>query len=99
MKALAVMLLGLAATVSAFGTDASDRPAGVDARNWIAISPTVGFVVIIDKGGAPMVVPPGRGAGGAALVPPLNGYFMAKTAAGWQRLVVVEPVKGPGVAG
>ena len=33
------------------------------------------------------------------LRPPVGGYFMVKGADGWTRLVVVEPVKGPGDAG
>ncbi len=33
------------------------------------------------------------------LRPPVGGYFMVKGAGGWTRLVVVEPVKGPGDAG
>ncbi len=33
------------------------------------------------------------------LRPPVGGYFMIKGAGGWTRLVVVEPVKGPGDAG
>lgn len=33
------------------------------------------------------------------LRPPVGGYFMVKGAGGWTRLIVVEPVKGPGDAG
>lgn len=33
------------------------------------------------------------------LRPPVGGYFMVKSAGGWTRLIVVEPVKGPGDAG
>lgn len=33
------------------------------------------------------------------LRPPVGGYFMVKRADGWSRLIVVEPVKGPGDAG
>jgi hypothetical protein len=94
MKTLAVMLLVLV-SVAAFGADAPDRPAGVEATNGIAISPTMGFVVIAAKPEPPVV----RRGAGALLVPPLAGYFMAKTAAGWQRLIVVEPLKGPGATG
>lgn len=33
------------------------------------------------------------------LRPPVGGYFMVKRGDGWSRLIVVEPVKGPGDAG
>jgi hypothetical protein len=33
------------------------------------------------------------------LEPAASGYFVAKTATGWRRLVVIEPIKGPGTAG
>lgn len=33
------------------------------------------------------------------LRPPVGGYFMVKGAGGWTRLIVIEPVKGPGDAG
>jgi hypothetical protein len=37
--------------------------------------------------------------GGAALIAPVNGYLMVKRGSVWQRLVVVDPLKGPGSAG
>jgi hypothetical protein len=37
--------------------------------------------------------------GGAALIAPVNGYLMVKRGSVWQRLIVIEPVKGPGSAG
>ncbi len=33
------------------------------------------------------------------LKPPVGGYFMVKGAGGWTRLVVFEPLKGPGEIG
>jgi hypothetical protein len=33
------------------------------------------------------------------LTPAASGYFMARSAIGWQRLKIVEPLKGPGAAG
>jgi hypothetical protein len=36
---------------------------------------------------------------GAALVPPISGYLMMKRGNTWQRIILVEPVKGPGPAG
>ena len=41
-----------------------------------------------------------RGAsGGAALTAPVSGYLMVKRGSVWQRLVVIDPIKGPGSAG
>jgi hypothetical protein len=37
--------------------------------------------------------------GGAILIPPISGYLMVKRGHQWQRVILVEPVKGPGVAG
>jgi hypothetical protein len=37
--------------------------------------------------------------GGAALIAPVNGYLMVKRGSVWQRLVVIDPIKGPGSAG
>ena len=39
------------------------------------------------------------GSGGAALLAPISGYLMVKRGSTWQRLVVIDPVKGPGAAG
>jgi hypothetical protein len=36
---------------------------------------------------------------GALLTPPVEGYFMVKRGNAWLRLLVVEPIKGPGSAG
>jgi len=36
---------------------------------------------------------------GAALIPPIPGYLMVKRGNAWQRIILVEPVKGPGPAG
>jgi len=37
--------------------------------------------------------------GGAALTAPISGYLMVKRGSLWQRLVVIDPIKGPGSAG
>jgi hypothetical protein len=39
------------------------------------------------------------GSGGAALTAPISGYLMVKRGSLWQRLVVIDPIKGPGSAG
>jgi hypothetical protein len=33
------------------------------------------------------------------LTPPAEGYFMAYTGNGWQRLTIKDPLKGPGSSG
>jgi len=71
-----------------------DRPPGVAKEAWIPINERVGFVVVpLAKG--PTVVP--RDA--LLLVPPVSGYFMLKSAAGWSRIVIVDPLHGPATAG
>jgi hypothetical protein len=79
----------------AVGASSGDRPAGVDARNWIPVSDKMAFVVTTPNNY------PGGGAGKQVLLltPPAEGYFMVRTGNGWQRLVIVEPVKGPGATG
>jgi hypothetical protein len=39
------------------------------------------------------------GVGGAVLIPPISGYLMMRRGNLWQRVILVEPVKGPGAAG
>jgi hypothetical protein len=88
--ALASLLVGYAALTA----ESSDRPANVDAANWIQVSDTVGFVVIPDKTSGTLIA-----SSALLLEPAASGYFMAKTATGWRRLVVIEPIKGPGTSG
>lgn len=93
--AVSVVVLGsMFAGYFALAAERSDRPANVDVANWIQVTDTVGFVVIPEKKSGPRVA-----SGGLLLEPAASGYFMAKTASGWRRLVVVEPIKGPGTAG
>jgi hypothetical protein len=90
----AVLITGIAAHL-ALGAEATDRPPGVEAKHWIPAGDTLGFVVVPNEG-LTKGLPPG---GGGHLVPAAEGYFMAKTAAGWRRLVVIDPIKGRGTAG
>jgi hypothetical protein len=69
------------------------RLGGSVMRNY-QVSDTVGFVVIPEKTSATVIA-----SSALLLEPAASGYFMAKTATGWRRLVVVEPIKGPGTAG
>lgn len=75
--------------------DVPDRPAGVIAANWVPVSERLGIVLV--RSDAPPSVKPGGQP--LLLTPPVGGYFMVKNAAGWIRLVIVEPTKGPGDVG
>jgi hypothetical protein len=111
----AVALLATLAAVIAVGADApSSRPPGVSAQEWTPISDTLGVVLDralpaagetagpapADRGAPARTSPIGGGSmGGAVLIPPVSGYLMIKRGNLWQRVILVEPVKGPGVAG
>jgi hypothetical protein len=94
MKAITATLLILASALTihcALGASTPDRPAGVDAQNWIPVSDKIGFVVttpriyplpVMDK--QPLLLPP-----------PAEGYFMVRTGNGWQRIIIQDPLKGP----
>ena len=98
MKALtmfaAMLMAGIVAHL-ALGADAADRPPGVEAKHWVPAGDRLGFVIVPEEGPR-KALPPG---GGGHLIPAAEGYFMAKTAAGWRRLVVIDPIKGRGAAG
>lgn len=117
---IAALLLSL--SYVSLSADPPDRPAGVAAENWVAVSDRLGIVlveptglsglgdrlemVLVDPGGRTSRLPRDPGpivqlAPSQALLlkPPVGGYFMVKGANGWTRLVVFEPVKGPGDAG
>ena len=100
--------IAVIATISYVATsaDAPDRPAGVSAKEWVSISASLGIVLVpgeaptvgrVDPVTKTMQLPPG----GMPLLlkPPVGGYFMVKGAGGWNRLVVIEPVKGPADVG
>jgi hypothetical protein len=102
-----------AAAVSyiAISASAADRPTGVAARDWVAVTDSLGIVLVpsevtpqtaaVSPDGKSNLAPPGVpfSAGALLLKPPVGGYFMVRGAAGWTRLVVMEPMKGPGDAG
>jgi hypothetical protein len=106
-----VVVLLLSLSYASLSADAPNRPAGVAAENWIPVSDRLGIVLV--HGQAPTVgrsEPSYRLEGNSAvrvvpedrpllLRPPVGGYFMVKGAGGWARLIMVEPVKGPGDAG
>jgi hypothetical protein len=97
MKAIAASLLILSTVLAvhfANGASTGDRPAGVDAQNWIPVSEKVGFVVTSSRWLAPT---PDKQP--LLLTPAAEGYFMVHTALGWQRLTIKDPLKGPGTSG
>ena len=80
---------------SAVGADAPNRPPGVSAMDWVPISDSAGIVLL-------HIARPQLNRTPLDLVaaPRAEGYLMVKRAGGgWQRLVIVEPLKGPGPAG
>jgi hypothetical protein len=88
--AMAVVSLAGAAVVS--GQMAPNRPPGVAANQWIAVSDRLGFVVLPP-------VPMGFGSSDPDVLqvkPPVEGYFMVKNNTGWSRIAIAEPVFGPG---
>lgn len=94
LAAVIVVLASMCTGYFAWAAERSDRPAGVDAANWIQVTDTVGFVVIPEKKSGTRFA-----GGGLLLEPAAAGYFMARTPGGWRRLVVIEPIKGPATAG
>jgi hypothetical protein len=93
MKAMAASILVLASIVTihfALGESPPDRPAGVGAQHWIPVSDKLGFVDT-----SPHPFPPGD----AMLEPPTEGYFMIRNRNGWHRIVIENPLKGPGTSG
>jgi hypothetical protein len=100
MKAIAAILLVLASVLTihfALGASSPDRPAGVDARNWIPVSDKMGFVVTTPQSAPGALVT--RDGQPLLLNSPAEGYFMVHTGNVWQRLVIQDPIKGPGTSG
>jgi hypothetical protein len=95
ITAAAVVAISLVAMPLVRSQGVPDRPEGVTAGAWIPLNPRLGFVV------APAGVGQIPNAGGNALVlaPPVAGYFMIKGETGWSRVVIAEPLRGPGAAG
>jgi hypothetical protein len=101
-----LVLVGVVVALHAVGADAPNRPPGVSAAEWAPVSDTLGIVLVQQTVGAGDVTfpdsqgkPTSQGLAGAILSPPTNGYFMVRRGGHWIRLVVVEPLKGPGDAG
>lgn len=98
MKAIAASLLVLASVLTvhfASGASTGDRPPGVDAQYWIPVSDKMGFVVTTRRI-FPMPMPDRQG---LLLAGPEEGYFIVRRGNGWQRIIINNPIKGPGSEG
>jgi hypothetical protein len=106
----AIALVSAVAVMHAVGADGSDRPPGVSAAQWAPVSDSLGVVIVPTRffsGGPTDAAPPSDSQAkpfmqhmdGSVLASPANGYFMVKRGGHWVRLVVIEPLKGPGDAG
>ena len=78
------------------GQGVPDRPEGVAAGAWIPLNARLGFVVATEPSHRAI---PNVAAQPLLLAQPVAGYFMVKGATGWSRVVMADPVKGPGGAG
>jgi len=100
MKVIAATLLFLASLLAihwALGASPSNRPAGVDARNWIPVGDKMGFVVTAPRSVPGALVTTDRQP--LLLAPPAEGFFMIRSGIGWQRIIIQDPLKGPGASG
>jgi hypothetical protein len=94
LATLSILLLSLISNIS-IAADVQDRPAGVTAANWVPVSDRLGIVLVQSEARTATPIPRTS----LLLKPPVSGYYMVKVGNGWTRLVIVEPVKGPGDVG
>jgi hypothetical protein len=98
MKAIAASLVvSVLAVHLATGASSPDRPAGVAAENWIPVTDKMGFVVTTPQSSLGARVTTDRQP--LLLTPPAEGYFMVHTGNVWQRIIINNPIKGPGSSG
>jgi hypothetical protein len=100
MKAIAAALIILVSVLTihfALGASGPDRPAGVSGSAWIPVSDKMGFVVTTPQSNLGARVTTDRQP--LLLAPPAEGYFMVRTGNGWQRIIIQDPIKGPGASG
>jgi hypothetical protein len=98
MRAILVLSAVISVTLilsKAVGAGAPERPPGVTATQWAAITDSLGVVLAPEQQRNPIPVSPTA----LLVLPPVEGYFMVKQGSTWRRLILVEPVKGPGAAG
>jgi hypothetical protein len=99
MKTIVASLLVLASVLTihfALGASGPDRPSGVDAGHWIPVSDTMGFVVTTPSIPGRRVTTDGQP---LLLASPEEGYFMVHRGEVWQRIIIQDPLKGPGTSG
>jgi hypothetical protein len=99
MKTIAASLLILASVLTihfANGAAPPDRPTGVDAGHWIPVSDKMGFVVTTPSIPGRRVTTDGQP---LLLASPEEGYFMVHRGNVWQRIIINNPIKGPGSSG
>jgi hypothetical protein len=100
MKTIAASLLVLASVLTIYfanGASSPDRPAGVDAQNWIPVSDRMGFVVTTPQSVTGALVTTDQQP--LLLMPPAEGYFIMHTGNVWQRITLKDSLKGPGSSG
>jgi hypothetical protein len=100
----AITVLAVLGVAGAIGANSPNRPPGVSADEWAPINDSVGVVLVqgmIPTGAERTKTPSVKNLPntGANLISPISGYLMVKRGHTWQRLVVIDPVKGPGEAG
>lgn len=84
--------IGLSSAIGVSAPRAPNHPPGVALTDWVPINETFGLVLVHT---ASRPVDPTA----LLLAPPAQGFFMVKRGANWQRVLIIEPVKGPGPAG
>lgn len=96
LPSLFAIVIGMQSLHVAAADGVDSRPAGVEERNWVAITDKLGFVVAdAVPSGAPagsrqvLLAPPESIS--PALAPPTKGYFVLKTPLGWRRVTISEP--------
>lgn len=99
MKAITATLLIVVSIFTihfALGAASPDRPAGVDVQHWIPVSDKMGFVVTTSSAPGALVTTDRQP---LLLAPPAEGYFMVRAGDRWQRIMIKDPLKGPGTSG
>ena len=86
-----------AAALAAYAVVAAeqqDRPAGVSGQDWIQISERFGFVVdekpVWPSNSSQQILIAPPDVLSAVHMPPAKGYFVVRTALGWQRVVIAD---------
>lgn len=97
LAAASLLMVVALGTAVANASDHADAPAGVSPSHWIPVSDRLGFVLEEHSPSATgaaqseqiLIAPPEKTS--AKLMPPAKGYFVVKTALGWQRIAISEP--------